>query len=337
MKLASLRDGSRDGRLVVVSPELDRYLPAKGVARSLQEALDRWAEAAPGLSALAHRLESGEEGSGFGQGSLESPLPRTFQWLDGSAFLNHVELVRRARGAAMPDGFRSDPLMYQGGSDSFLGPRDDIPVESEAFGIDFEAEVAVVVDDTPIGISTEAAAEKIELVMLVNDITFRNLTSPELAKGFGFLQSKPSSAFSPVAVTPGELGDAWSGGKLHLPVCIDVNGEPFGRANAGKDMEFDFPSLIAHAARTRRLTAGTIIGSGTVSNKLNGGPGKPVRDGGAGYSCIAELRMVETIERGAPVTPFLRYGDNVRIWVDDGNGQSVFGEINQTVRKLEKD
>ena len=249
--------------------------------------------------------------------------------------MNHVELVRKARGADMPASFWTDPLIYQGGSDSFIAPRDPIRMADEAFGIDMEAEVAVIVDDVPMGAGVEKAREAIRLVMLVNDVTLRAITGPELAKGFGFFQSKPSSSFSPVAVTPDELDDAWDGGKVNLPLLADLNGKPFGRANAGIDMTFDFPALIAHAAKTRPLAAGTIIGSGTVSNKLDGGPGRPVSAGGAGYSCIAELRMIETIEGGEPKTPFLRFGDTVRIEMKDKAGHSIFGAIEQKVEKYE--
>ena len=336
MKLATLKDGSRDGRLVVVSRDLGRCAAADHVAATMQAALDDWANTASALEALAGDLEANPNADRFDQARAESPFPRAYQWADGSAYVNHVELVRKARGAEMPESFHRDPLMYQGGSDTFLGPRDDIRAESEELGIDLEAEVAVVVDDTPIGIGPEDAGGHIRLIMLVNDVTLRAVTAPELSKGFGFFQSKPSSAFSPVAVTPDELGEAWDGSRLHLPMCVDVNGEPFGRALAGVDMVFDFPRLIAHAARTRSLSAGTIVGSGTISNKLDGGPGKPVAHGGAGYSCLAEVRMVETIRNGAPSTPFLRFGDTVRIWMDDSGGGSIFGEIEQTVRKLER-
>ncbi|MEL7029321.1 MAG: fumarylacetoacetate hydrolase family protein, partial [Pseudomonadota bacterium] len=267
-------------------------------------------------------------------GACASPLPRAYQWADGSAYVNHVELVRKARGAEMPASFWTDPLMYQGGSDTFLGPREDIPLADESWGCDMEGEVAVITDDVPAGVSPEAAAGRIRLVMLVNDVSLRGLIPGELAKGFGFFQSKPSSAFSPVAVTPDELGEAWRGGKLCLPLAVDLNGAPFGRAEAGEDMTFDFPRLIAHAAKTRPLCAGTIVGSGTVSNKLDGGPGKPVAEGGAGYSCIAEIRMIETIEHGEPKTPFLRDGDRVAIEMLDADGRSIFGRIDQTVRAV---
>jgi len=334
MKLASLKDGSRDGRLVVVSRDLERCVSADHVADTMQAVLDDWPNAAPALEALARDLEGNADADRFDQAKAASPLPRAYQWADGSAYVNHVELVRKARGVEMPESFYRDPLMYQGGSDTFLGPRDDIPAESEEFGIDLEAEVAVVVDDTPLGIKAGNAGSHIKLIMLVNDVTLRSITAPELAKGFGFFQSKPSSAFSPVAVTPDELGEAWDGARLHLPMCVDINGEPFGRAEAGVDMVFDFPQLIAHAARTRHLSAGAIVGSGTISNRLDGGPGRPVGEGGVGYSCLAEVRTVETIRNGVPSTPFLRFGDTVKIWMNDKRGNSIFGEIEQTVRQI---
>lgn len=336
MKLASLKQG-RDGRLVVVSEDLQRFLPADHVAPTLQAALDDWAIKEPGLRALADELANDPQtGEMFDESECASPLPRAYQWADGSAYVNHVELVRKARGAKMPETFWTDPLMYQGGSDSFLGPRDDICMaQDEGWGIDMEAEVAVIVDDVPMGASPELAARKIRLIMLVNDVSLRGLIPPELAKGFGFFQSKPSSAFSPVAVTPDSLGDAWDGGKLHLPMLVHLNGELFGRANAGVDMTFDFPRIIAHAARTRPLGAGTVIGSGTVSNKMDGEPGKPVKDGGDGYSCLAEVRMIETILHGAAQTPFMQFGDKVRIEMQDEAGKSIFGAIEQTVCKYD--
>jgi len=261
-------------------------------------------------------------------------LPRAYQWADGSAYVNHVALVRQARGAKMPESFWTDPLMYQGGSDVFLCPRDAIPLKDEAWGCDCEAEVAVIVDDVEMGTDAKAARDRIRLVMLVNDVSLRNLIPGELEKGFGFFQSKPSSAFSPVAVTPDALGDAWREGKLHLPMHVALNGKPFGQANAGVDMTFDFGQLIAHAARTRDLAAGAIIGSGTVSNRgADGGPGKPISEGGAGYSCIAEQRMVETINSGKPVTPFLKHGDRVEIEMFDAKRHSIFGRIDQVVAK----
>jgi len=336
MKLATLKNGSRDGRLVVVSRDLTRCTDASFLAPTLQAALDNWRRISPHLSALGESLEHGAVPSErFHEHEALSPLPRAYQWADGSAYVNHVELVRKARNAEMPESFWTDPLIYQGGSDSFLAPRDPIAMADEAWGIDMEAEIAVIIDDVPMGASREQTREAIRLLMLVNDVSLRGLIPAELAKGFGFFQSKPSSAFSPVAATPDELGEAWDGGKVHLPLLVDLNGERFGRANAGIDMTFDFPTLIAHAAKTRPLSAGTIIGSGTVSNKLDGGPGKPVSEGGAGYSCIAEVRMVETITSGKPVTPFLRFGDIVRIEMRDTDGRSIFGAIEQTVVKHE--
>ena len=331
MKLASLKSG-RDGRLVVVSRDLARFLPADEVAATLQAALDNWSTARPALQRLADRADAGE-GETFDETACASPLPRAYQWADGSAYVNHVELVRKARGAEMPESFWTDPLMYQGGSDSFLGPRDNIPMADEAWGIDFEAEITVVTDDVPMGVSASDAAAHIQLVMLVNDVSLRNLIPAELAKGFGFFQSKPSSAFSPVAVTPDELGDAWRDAKLHLPLLSELNGELFGRPDAGVDMTFDFGQLVAHAAKTRPLSAGTIIGSGTVSNKLDGGPGKHVNAGGVGYSCIAEVRTIETITNGKPATPFMQFGDRIRISMRDAAGQSIFGSIDQVVEK----
>ncbi len=334
MKLATLREGGRDGTLVVVSRDLTRAVRVPQIARTLQQALDRWAEVEPRLRAVASALEATrlEEEFPFDPAACASPLPRAYQWADGSAYVNHVELVRRARGAEMPPSFWTDPLMYQGGSDSFLGPTDDIPLEDESWGLDFEAEIAVVVDDVPMGIRPEAALRHVRLIMLVNDVSLRNLIPAELAKGFGFFQSKPSSAFSPVAVTPDELGEAWREGKVHLPLRSWLNGEPFGEPDAGVDMTFDFGRLVAHAARTRPLGAGSIIGSGTVSNRdADGGPGRPVRAGGRGYSCIAEQRMVEIILEGEAKTPFMRWGDRVRIEMWDPDGRSIFGAIDQRV------
>jgi fumarylacetoacetate (FAA) hydrolase len=338
MKLATLKNGSRDGQLVLVTRDLQFYVDASAIAPTLQAALDNWAVIAPRLQELADEVEAGStiaKRIALDPAQLHAPLPRAYQWADGSAYVNHVELVRKARGAEMPQSFWTDPLMYQGGSDSFLGPRDDIAMADMAWGIDMEGEIAVITDDVPMGASLDQARDAIRLIMLVNDVSLRGLIPGELAKGFGFFQSKPSSAFSPVAVTPDELGDAWDGGKLHLPLHVDVNGKPFGRANAGIDMTFDFAQLIAHAARTRSLVAGTIIGSGTVSNKLDGGPGKPVDQGGAGYSCIAEIRMIETIETGSATTPFLQFGDQVKIEMLGADGQSIFGAIEQTVRKYD--
>ncbi|CDZ33013.1 fumarylacetoacetate hydrolase family protein [Neorhizobium galegae] len=337
MKLATLKDSTRDGRLVVVSKDLTQCSEVGHIARTLQAALDDWAYVGPRLERVAEGIETGSQPTiRFHEHDAASPLPRAYQWADGSAYVNHVELVRRARNAEMPESFWTDPLIYQGGSDSFLGPRDPILLENEAWGADMEGEVAVILGDVPMGASVDEAREAIRLVLLVNDVSLRGLIPSELAKGFGFFQSKPSSAFSPVAVTPDELGSAWDGGKLSLPLKVDLNGKPFGRANAGVDMTFDFPQLIAHAAKTRPLIAGTIIGSGTVSNKLDGGPGKPVADGGAGYSCIAEIRTIETINLGVPKTPFLHFGDTVRIEMKDDKGHSIFGAIEQTVTRYEK-
>ena len=337
MKLGSLKHG-RDGRLVVVSRDLTKATDAFIVAPTLQAALDDWERLSPRLADLAKGLEHGSVPSfRFHEHHCASPLPRAYQWLDGSAYMNHVELVRRARGASMPDSFRSNPLMYQGGSDAFLGQRDPIRLADEAWGIDFEGEVAIVIGDVPMGAAREDAAAAIRLVVLVNDVSLRNLIGAEAGKGFGFLQAKPSSAFSPVAVTPDELGAAWDGGKIHLPLVSTLNGAVFGKPNAGVEMTFDFPALIMHAARTRPLTAGTIVGSGTVSNKgVDGGPGRPVVDGGVGYSCIAELRAVETILEGAPRTPFLAFGDTVRIEMKSQAGHSLFGAIEQRVERHER-
>ena len=336
MKLASLKNGRRDGALHVVDRALSHAAPSVDFP-TMQAALDEWASAEPYLSDLSRRLNAGEvAGLPFDPRHCLSPLPRAYQWADGSAYVNHVELVRKARGAEMPASFWTDPLMYQGGSDSFLGPRDPIAMADEAWGIDFEAEIAVVTDDVPMGIGAERALGHVRLLMLVNDVSLRNLIPGELAKGFGFFQSKPSSALSPVAVTPDELGNTWRGGKLHLPLRSRLNGEPFGHPDAGTDMTFHFGQLIAHAARTRPLCAGTIIGSGTVSNKgADGGPGRPVAAGGAGYACIAEQRTVETLLNGQPTTPFLRFGDRVRIEMLDERGASIFGAIEQDVVRYE--
>ncbi len=332
MKLSSLNQG-RDGRLVVVSRDLTRATDAFFIVPTLQGALDDWDRVAPRLQDLSAQLELGSVPSfRFHEHDCASPLPRAYQWADGSAYVNHVELVRRARGAEMPASFWTDPLMYQGGSDSFLGPRDPIPALDEAHGIDFEAEVAVITGDVPMGATREEAAAAIRLVVLVNDVSLRNLIPAELAKGFGFFHAKPSSALSPAAVTPDELGEAWDGGRLHLPLLSSLNGAPFGKPNAGADMTFDFPALIAHAAKTRSLGAGTIIGSGTVSNRdEGGGPGRPIAEGGLGYSCIAEQRTVETILSGEARTPFMRFGDTIRIEMKDRAGHSIFGAIEQEV------
>ncbi len=331
MKLASLKEG-RDGRLVIVSRDLTRYADA---AASLQVALDNWDEAAPELREIAEALEAGKvEDHPFNPVECVAPLPRSYGWADGSAYVNHVELVRKARNAEMPQSFWTDALMYRGGSDRFLGPREPSKFADAAWGIDFEAEVAVIVDDVPMGITPEAARKKILLVLLVNDVSLRNLIPGELAKGFGFFQSKAPTAFSPVAVTPDELGQAWDGGTLNLPLHSYVNGKLFGKPNAKTDMTFDFGKLIAHAARTRPLSAGMIVGSGTVSNKgADGGPGKTVEEGGVGYSCIAEIRAVETIRNGKPSTPFLSFGDSVKIEMLDTQGKSIFGAIDHKVEK----
>jgi fumarylacetoacetate (FAA) hydrolase len=325
MKFASLRSTSRDGILVLVDRELNRAFPAgQAGARTLQAALDDWARIAPRLETLYLDLNQGDlDAFPLNPFAITSPLPRAYQWLDGSAYLSHVERVRKARGAPMPANSLTDPLMYQGNSASFLGPRDPIGLADETWGLDFEAEIAVVTDDVPMGVSLEEArASHIKLVMLVNDVSLRNLIPQELAKGFGFLHGKPGSAFSPVAVTPDELGDAWDGGKLHLPLITHLNGSLFGKPNAGEDMQFDFPALIAHAARTRKLPAGTIIGSGTVSNT----------DPARGCSCIVERRVLEQLESGAVKTPYLQPGDQIRIEVLDSAGHSLFGAIEQQVQ-----
>ncbi len=334
MKLATLKHGGRDGTLVVVSRDLSRCRPVPAIARTLQAALDDWASCEPQLRQVYEALNSGALGSqAFDQAACHSPLPRAYQWADGSAYINHVELVRKARGAELPESFHTDPLMYQGGSDSFIGPRDAI-VADESWGIDFEAEVSVVTGDVPMGATPEQAAKAIRLVMLVNDVSLRNLIPNELAKGFGFFQSKPASAFSPVAVTPDELGAAWKDAKLHLPLVVHLNGRLFGKPNAGVDMTFDFGRLVAHVARTRELEAGSIVGSGTVSNKQGGLWGSSIEHGGVGYCCLAELRTYETIERGKPETPFMGPGDTVRIEMLDAEGRSLFGAIENRVESL---
>ena len=333
MKLATLKDGTRDGKLVVVSKDLTRYCAADNIAPTLQAALDDWDAIAPKLEVLAQDVEhEAVPCERFHEREAHSPLPRAYQWADGSAYINHVELVRKARNAEVPESFYHDPLMYQGGSDTFLGPRDDIPLGDVAWGCDMEGEIAVITDDVPMGISAEDAAGHIKLVMLVNDVSFRGLIPGELAKGFGFFQSKPSSAFSPVCVTPDELGEAWRDSLVHLPLMVDYNGDAFGRAEAGVDATFNMAQLVAHAAKTRALSAGAIIGSGTISNKgEDGGPGKPVSQGGLGYSCIAEIRMIETIYDGAPKTAFMKPGDTVRIEMRDAENHSIFGAIEQQV------
>ena len=334
MKLASLK-GGRDGRLVVVSNDLAWYAPADRIALTLQAALDDWDRCAPELRGLAEGLEHGSVPKArFHEHEAASPLPRAYQWVDGSAYVNHVALVRQARGAEMPESFWTDPLMYQGGSDGFLGPRDPIPLADPAWGCDVEGEVAVITGDVPMGATPAEALAAVRLVMLCNDVSLRNLIPGELAKSFGFFQSKPASAFSPVAVTPDGLTN-WTEGRLHGKLMVDLNGQPLGAPDAGVDMTFDFGTLIAHAARTRALAAGSIIGSGTVSNRSpDGGPGRPIAEGGVGYACLAEVRTVETLLHGAPRTPFLKQGDVVRIEMRDARRHSLFGAIEQVVRAL---
>jgi len=323
MKLASLKNNTRDGQLVVVKQDLSQAVAVPEIASTMQQLMDNWSELSPQLEAVYKQLNTGEIADAFDfvESQCESPLPRAYQWADGSAYVNHVELVRKARNAAMPETFWTDPLMYQGGSDAFIGPRDDVAVESTDFGIDMESEVAVIVDDTPMAATPEQAESKIRLLMLVNDVSLRNLIPGELAKGFGFFQSKPSSSFSPVAVTPDELGSAWDGKKLHLPLVTHLNGELFGEPNCGVDMTFDFPTIVAHAAKTRPLGTGAIIGSGTISNL----------DRSSGSSCLAEKRMLEIIEAGKPSTSFMQFGDQVRIEMFDEKGASIFGAIDQKI------
>jgi len=332
MKLASLKSG-RDGKLLVVSRDLTRAVVAADIASTLQQAVDSWDEISPKLDALYRQLNDGPVTNEFelDMAALASPLPRAYQWCDGSAYVNHVELVRKARGAEMPETFWTDPLMYQGGSDAFLDPHGDIPTESTSFGIDFEGEVAVITDDVPMGVSAENAADHIKLLMLVNDVSLRGLIPGELAKGFGFFQSKPSSAFSPIAVTPDELEGAWTDTKVCLPLNVRYNGKEFGKADAGTDMTFNFAQLVAHAAKTRPLAAGAIIGSGTVSNKQNTEWGSSIEQGGVGYSCIAEIRMIETINNGKPETSFMSFGDSIEIEMKNKDGENIFGTISQTV------
>ncbi|NLB14092.1 MAG: FAA hydrolase family protein [Gammaproteobacteria bacterium] len=329
MKLASLKSGGRDGTLIVVSRDLARAVQVPEIAATLQAALDDWAVLSPRLATVAEAIEAPKVSMINGMpvfeldmAQLAAPLPRAFEFVDGSAYLPHVERVRRARGAQVPESFYTDPLMYQATSAGFLGPRDPVQVPSEDMGIDLEAEVIVVTDDVPMGVTPEAAARHIVLVGLVNDVSLRNLIPGELAKGFGFLQSKPRSALSPVFVTPDELGDAWRGCKLHRPMLTHVNGEWFGAPEAGVDMQFDFGQLVAHAARTRPLTAGTLVGSGTVANQ----------DTSLGASCFAEKRTVEALETGAPITPFMRDGDVVRIEMLDADGATIFGAIQQRIQ-----
>lgn len=323
MKLASYNNGRRDGQLMLVSRDLTKTVAVPAIAHTMQQLLDGWDLLRPQLQELYDALNEGmlDNAQAFDEAKCLSPLPRAYQWADGSAYVNHVELVRKARGAEMPETFWTDPLFYQGGSDSFIAPKADIPLASEDWGIDFESEIAVITDDVPMGVSTDNAAKHIKLLMLVNDVSLRNLIPGELAKGFGFFQSKPSSSFSPVAVTPDELGARWEDSKVHLPLITHLNSELFGRPNAGVDMTFNFSQLIAHVAKTRPLGAGAIIGSGTISNY----------DRSAGSSCLAEKRMLEVIAEGKATTPFMRFGDTVRIEMLDDNGVSIFGSIDQKV------
>jgi len=327
MKLASLKEGGRDGTLIVVDRELKRAVRATNVAPTLQKALDNWAAVSPKLAALAEQLRDDKAPGSFALDTtaLAAPLPRAYQWADGSAYVVHVELVRKARGVEMPPSFWTDPLMYQGGSDSFIGPNDEIELADEAWGIDFEGEIGVITDDVPMGISPQAARRHIKLVTILNDVSLRNVIVSELAKGFGFFHGKPATAFAPVVVTPDELGSAWDGAKLNLPLISTLNGKEFGHPNAATDLTFDFGQLIAHAARTRHLEAGTVVCSGTVAN----------RDASAGCSCIAERRVRETIDSGKPTTPFMTFGDHIRIEMLDRQGQSIFGAIDQKVVKYD--
>ncbi|NJO23772.1 MAG: fumarylacetoacetate hydrolase family protein [Sphingomonadales bacterium] len=342
MKLATLRNGTRDGELVLVSTDLSKAVRAADVVAGLltmQQLLDDWDAYALPAERVAAELDAISEGGStrlpvfdFDPARAMAPLPRAYQWADGSAYLNHVELARKARGAEMPESFATDPLMYQGGSDTMLGPQEPIALDDEAWGLDLEGEIAVILGDVPMGMSRAEAIDYVRLVVLVNDVSLRNLIPGEIAKGFGFFHGKPSSAFSPVAVTPDELGPAWRDGKVHLPLSAYVNGELLGHPDASRDMTFSFADLIAHAAKTRRLSAGTILGSGTVSNRGEaGGPGLPVSQGGVGYTCLAEVRMVETLLHGTPRTRFLKGGDRVRIEMLDAAGQSIFGAIDQRV------
>ncbi len=327
MKLASLRDGGRDGTLIVVDKEMKHAVRVASVAPTLQAALDDWANTAPALLSVYTELNAGvvDGAFEFDPEAVAAPLPRAYHWADGSAYVTHVELVRKARGAELPESFWTDPLIYMGASDAFIGARDDVLIEDESWGIDFEAEVAVITDDVPAGISAAAARDHIKLVALVNDVSLRNLIPGELAKQFGFYQSKPQTSFSPVAVTPDELGSAWDGGKLHLPLYSRLNGETVGSPNAGVDMTFDFGQLIAHAAKARPLVAGTVVGSGTVANVGS-------KDGS---SCLAEVRCLETIADGKPSTPFMKFGDRIEIEMLDADGNSIFGAIDQRIRKYD--
>jgi fumarylacetoacetate (FAA) hydrolase len=328
MKLATLKSGGRDGTLIVVSRDMTRAVEAKDIAGSLQAALDDWGQTAPRLNTLYDELNAGQVEDAFDLNvdDLAAPLPRCFQFVDGSAYLPHVERVRKARGAEVPESFFTDPLMYQAVSDGFMGPRDEIAMASTEWGIDFESEIGVITDDVPMGATPEECAEHIQLVTILNDVSLRNLIPGELAKGFGFLQSKPRSALAPVVVTPDELGDAWRNEKLHLPLITHLNGELFGEPESGEDMQFSFAELLAHAAKTRPLAAGTLLGSGTIANQ----------DTSRGASCLAEKRMLEIIANGKPETPFMQFGDKVRIEMKSRDGESIFGAIEQEVVRYER-
>lgn len=331
MKLATIKSNHRDGKLAVVSKDLATYVTVEDIAPTMQYAIEHWQGASPKLQEVYEQLNRGKHADSkpFNCNIAASPLPRAYQWLDGSAYVKHVELVRKARGAELPESFWEDPLMYQGLSDSFLAPCDNIPLQNPEWGLDLEAEVAIITDDVPMGTPADKAADHIKLLMLVNDVTLRGLTKDELGKGFGFVQSKPSSAFSPVAVTPDELGDAWQDTKLHLPMYSYINDKEFGRPNAGVDMTFNFAQLVAHGAKTRNLSAGTIIGSGTIANITDSG------EADVGSSCLAEARMIETIKNGKPTTPWLQDGDTVKIEMRDADGLNIFGSIDQAVRKVQ--
>lgn len=337
MKLATYKNDTRDGQLMLVSRDLAVTCAVPDIAATMQQLLDNWHQLEEPLRQRYEALNDRQtEHEDFIQNRCESPLPRAYQWADGSAYVNHVELVRKARGAEMPESFWSDPLMYQGGSDDFIGPRDDVLLPSDEWGVDFEGEVAVVTDDVPMQCSAADAASRIRLIMLVNDVSLRGLIPGELAKGFGFFQSKPASSFSPVAVTPDELGDAWQDSKVHLPLRSTYNGQLFGKPEAGDDMTFNFGQLISHAAKSRNLGAGAIIGSGTVSNKQGTEHGSAVADGGLGYSCLAEVRMIETIRDGKPKTPFMQFGDKIKIEMLDTAGNNIFGTIEQQLKPHKK-
>ncbi|MFT4941308.1 MAG: fumarylacetoacetate (FAA) hydrolase [Paraglaciecola sp.] len=335
MKLATKKNNTRDGQLLVVSRDLKQAVVVPEIAGTMQFALDNWSKVVAQLESVYQSLNQGQLPNAiqFVDKDCESPLPRAYQWADGSAYVNHVELVRKARGAEIPESFWTDPLMYQGGSDDFIGPCDDIELPSDEWGIDFEGELAIVTDDVPMGINDQDAGQYIRLLMLVNDVSLRGLIPGELAKGFGFFQSKPASSFSPVAVTPDELGESWEDNKVHLPLLSDYNGQPFGKPQAGQDMTFNFAQLIAHAAKSRNLGAGAIIGSGTVSNKQGTEYGSAIVEGGVGYSCIAEVRMIETIRDGKPSTSFMKFDDTIKMEMLDNDGQSIFGAIEQRVVK----